>query len=163
MGIDCKQVHRVVHYGPSKSVEAYMQETGRAGRDGALSSTFVLYHGILLNHVDINKKSFVKTKECRRKTLLSHFVTEIQFPNHLHLCCDNCSAICKCGLTDCGQYTRYLSTYCSKDTQFSGRKRNLSDEQKLVENALIQYHKELFVELANTTAKVQIKTLTNFK
>ena len=123
-----------------------------------------LYHGILLNHVDI--KSFVKTKECRRKTLLSHFETEIQFPNHLHLCCDNCFAICKCGLTDCGQYTRYPSTCCSKDTGtlFSGRKRNLSDEQKkFVENALIQYHKELRVELANTTAKAEIKTLTNIR
>ena len=83
----------------------------------------------------------------------------------MHLCCDNCSAICKCGLTDCGQYTRYPSTYCSKDTGtlFSGRKQNLSDEQKFVENALIQYHKELPVELANTTAQAEIKTFTNLR
>lgn len=31
MGIDCKGVHRIIHYGPSKNVEAYLQETGRAG------------------------------------------------------------------------------------------------------------------------------------
>ena len=28
MGVDCKGVHRIVHYGPSKTMEAYVQETG---------------------------------------------------------------------------------------------------------------------------------------
>ncbi|XP_068676508.1 ATP-dependent DNA helicase RecQ-like [Montipora foliosa] len=32
MGVDCKQVHRTIHFGPAKNVEAFMQETGRAGR-----------------------------------------------------------------------------------------------------------------------------------
>ena len=31
MGVDCKGVHRIVHFGPSKTVEAYVQQTGRAG------------------------------------------------------------------------------------------------------------------------------------
>ncbi len=34
MGVNCKSVRRVVHFGPSKSVELYVQESGRAGRDG---------------------------------------------------------------------------------------------------------------------------------
>lgn len=34
MGIDCKGVHHTIHFGPSKNIEAYIQETGRAGRDG---------------------------------------------------------------------------------------------------------------------------------
>ena len=38
MGVDCKQVHRTVHFGPAKNVEAYMQESGRAGRDGKQST-----------------------------------------------------------------------------------------------------------------------------
>lgn len=49
MGVDCKGVHRIVHYGPSKNVEAYVQETGRAGRDGRQSHAYILYHGILSN------------------------------------------------------------------------------------------------------------------
>ncbi|EDO29588.1 predicted protein, partial [Nematostella vectensis] len=43
MGVDCKGVKRVIHYGPSKSVEAYIQETNRAGRDGSNSVAYLLY------------------------------------------------------------------------------------------------------------------------
>ena len=34
MGVDCKGVYHTIHFGPSKNIEAYIQETGRAGRDG---------------------------------------------------------------------------------------------------------------------------------
>ena len=34
MGVDCKGVHRTIHFCPSKNIEAYIQETGRVGRDG---------------------------------------------------------------------------------------------------------------------------------
>ena len=34
MGINCKEVRRTIHFGPSKNIEQYVQESGRAGRDG---------------------------------------------------------------------------------------------------------------------------------
>ena len=34
MGLDAPNVGRIIHYGPSDSIEAYMQETGRCGCDG---------------------------------------------------------------------------------------------------------------------------------
>ena len=33
MGVNCKNVWRVIHFGPSKSIESYMQESGQCGRD----------------------------------------------------------------------------------------------------------------------------------
>ena len=45
MGLDCPNVHKIIHWGPSSDKESYMQETGRAGRDG-LPSMAVLYTGI---------------------------------------------------------------------------------------------------------------------
>ena len=34
MGVNCQGVRRVIHFGPSKTIEAYIQESGRCGRDG---------------------------------------------------------------------------------------------------------------------------------
>lgn len=37
MGVDFKELHLVVHYGPPSDVESYVQQLGRAGRDGVQS------------------------------------------------------------------------------------------------------------------------------
>ena len=42
MGVDCKKVNRTIHFGPAKNVEAFMQESGRAGRDGTQSTAYML-------------------------------------------------------------------------------------------------------------------------
>ena len=34
MGINIPDIQRVIHYGPSKDIEEYVQESGRGGRDG---------------------------------------------------------------------------------------------------------------------------------
>ena len=37
MGIDCRDVSQIIHLGQSDDVESYIQETGRAGRNGELT------------------------------------------------------------------------------------------------------------------------------
>lgn len=42
MGLDAPNVYQVIHWGPPDDIEMYVQETGRAGRDG-LCSRALLY------------------------------------------------------------------------------------------------------------------------
>ena len=71
---NCKGVQRIIHLGPSKSVEAYIQESGRAGRDGSPSKALLLYQPLMLLHVGKDMKDYVKGKYTRRCAfLMGHF------------------------------------------------------------------------------------------
>ena len=56
MGINCKGVHRVIHFGPSLDIESYVQECGRAGRDGQESTCVLLYNSLLSSHCSENMR-----------------------------------------------------------------------------------------------------------
>ena len=48
-GVDVKSLYRVVHFGPPPTISAYIQESGRAGRDGgATDVTLIKYSGKFL-------------------------------------------------------------------------------------------------------------------
>ncbi|XP_065062582.1 uncharacterized protein LOC135689329, partial [Rhopilema esculentum] len=97
MGIDCKQVHRVVHFGPAKSIEAYIQECGRAGRDGQISFCYLLYNGFLTSHCQSDMKEYVTSDKCRRKNIESIFPGSHPIATTLGcLCCDVCLLKCSC-------------------------------------------------------------------
>ena len=98
MGIDVKGLHEILHLGPSSEIEDYLQESGRAGRDGQQSFATVLkYPHSTSGNVGQGMKDYVnETSECRRKILLQPFDASSDCNGDLHNCCDNCSKKCRC-------------------------------------------------------------------
>lgn len=103
MGINKPNVRFVVHADCPRSIEAYYQETGRAGRDGVPAEVMLLFNANDLGwyrqqisekmegqHKDVEfhkidaMQSFAQSLTCRRIVLLNYFGEQRQEP------CNNC-------------------------------------------------------------------------
>ena len=74
MGIDIKEARKVIHFGPSQTVESYLQECGRIGRDGRKSRCILFYNGFLTSRCSADMKELINNKEkCHRRELLKYF------------------------------------------------------------------------------------------
>ncbi|QGY39646.1 DNA helicase RecQ [Pseudodesulfovibrio cashew] len=106
MGVNKPNVRFVAHLEPPKSLEAYHQETGRAGRDGLPASAWMCFGmqdiAILRSMIDSGEAAdtrkrveaaklgsmfaFLETAGCRRQALLAYFGEDIEPCGN----CDNC-------------------------------------------------------------------------
>ena len=98
MGIDCKAVHNVVHWGPPEDIEAYVQEVGRGGRDGSETQACLYFDKGGMAAVDANMKRYCMNEAlCRRKLLMSYFVQDYSSRvMRTCKCCDVCRQCCNC-------------------------------------------------------------------
>ena len=100
MGVDVKGVHNVIHYGPARDIDDYLQESGRAGRNPDVQS-----HALLLNvkgssrgsHISTGMRQYIKDNtKCKRVQLLDEFQNSPRPLAVLHNCCSFCANKCKC-------------------------------------------------------------------
>ena len=108
MGIDKSDVRFVLHVDLPGSVEAYYQEIGRAGRDGAAADSHMIYglQDIRMRRVFIEDEDvgpdrkrrehkrldalvgYCEAPECRRRSLLDYFGEKIDACGNCDVCTD---------------------------------------------------------------------------
>ena len=72
MGVDCADVGFIYHWRPPSSLEQYVQESGRAGRDNKPSKAVLLY-GNPSQFVEQEVKDYgINRNDCRRQLLLKN-------------------------------------------------------------------------------------------
>jgi len=89
MGVDCSDVRQVIHIGMSDDIGSYIQETGRAGRDGEPSMATLL-QARTFHPVDDDIKGYAANEaQCRRDSLLGEVdnYTPVDMPVKC-FCCD---------------------------------------------------------------------------
>ena len=98
MGIDIPDVQQICHWGPPSSIEAYVQEIVRAGRDKVDSCAILINKKNHYASRDI-KDYTSNTDKCCRSLLFSHFVNYVDNDERIKCkCCDICKSCCNCEL-----------------------------------------------------------------
>jgi ATP-dependent DNA helicase RecQ len=104
MGVDKADIRTVIHRDFPPSVEAYLQESGRAGRDGGFSRAFLVWGPDDARALERAKTEYDKarlralmdyardTVHCRREALLALLGYEGYEQKPETECCDVCTA-----------------------------------------------------------------------
>lgn len=100
LGMNCPNIRLVMHWGLSQDMESYVQESGRAGRDGKQSLAILWKQS-----QDLNKQytSDQMIEYCKNSFVCRHSILYREFPGCADtqltgcVCCDVCAKSCKCG------------------------------------------------------------------
>lgn len=105
LGVDCPDVRRIIHLGPTEDIESYVQQVGRAGRDGNSSHASLLFRKKYTKRVEQSMLEYCYNKTSCRRDLLYHDFDGYNRKEIKTLCqcCDVCAAVCECSACTCIQ------------------------------------------------------------
>ena len=115
MGINCQGLYRSIHFGPPDTIETLIQETGRVGRDGNDSISYVLYNGLLTSRCGFEVKRLVQI-ECYREEIGQNFSAYSSDNAPVPCkCCVKCCTKCDCG-PNCMKGGLHFNLFDTKET-----------------------------------------------
>ena len=147
LGLDV-ECDMVIHYGPPSTMDDYIQQIGRAGRDGSQAHAVMLFSGKQLRNVDSSVLELVKNVEnkCLRALCLKDFSNSdpVSFEPK-HLCCGVCARCCACGsCSDCfNHYEIHVVKTCEEEEE-----EEEAEESEVFQRQIDEEHRALLkVEL----------------
>ena len=99
LGVDCGDIIRIINWGAPCTLEELLQETSRAGRNGAPSEapSKLISFNVGKNTTKAMKEYLVNASLCRCQLLLSNFMfCEDTAALKYCRCCDICSILYDC-------------------------------------------------------------------
>ncbi|XP_061191020.1 ATP-dependent helicase wrn-1-like [Saccostrea echinata] len=116
MSVNYRGINNAVHYSPPKDMDSFVQQLGRAGRDGSQSFHLLIYNSRHTRKLELDMKNYIENVDkCRRLQMLESYDS---FPNAKvvkHLCCDICLRNCECNDKCCLLYQHPYNLFQSDD------------------------------------------------
>ena len=94
MGVNFASIDNVINYGPPQDMDSFLQQMGRAGRDGQSGHHVLLWKPNLLRNItDKGMLQYVKNQDgCRRKVLYYCYGAPQEQCVPSSRCCDQCTS-----------------------------------------------------------------------
>ena len=98
MGVDIPDIRQIIHWGLPATLEEYIQEAGRSGRDGSHSVAIAYEGNRAKNASSLVKEYEANSSLCRRRLLFRGFLmfSEEDIKAVGCMCCDVCGKLCQC-------------------------------------------------------------------
>eukprot|EP00112_Aurelia_sp_Birch-Aquarium-sp1_P022904 Seg6620.1 transcript_id=Seg6620.1/GoldUCD/mRNA.D3Y31 product="ATP-dependent DNA helicase RecQ" protein_id=Seg6620.1/GoldUCD/D3Y31 len=170
MGVDCKALEHIIHFGPPNDIDDYIQESGRAGRDKKSShAILILYPRSITGKVSPAMRAYANnTNVCRRNALLKCFgQKQTQHSLEEHFCCDICAQLCQCDICKVSG-EQFKSILELKNAQSSSSADVLPEESNKIvmpsegksslEKALHELRNALISDVSDSVVGVDIST-----
>ena len=146
MGVNIKDIFQVIHHGPPRQADDFLQEIGIAGQDGQPARSILFYNGNHLRKCDQSIKDYARSShKCLREIILKDFekTTATLSNKNTHNCCIICHKLCQCSSSTCVVNLPMLRITKQKDIVTKKRRKVTKEQKNELLELLVDYQKEL--------------------